>query len=82
MNLSPGWIRVLERHGHEAVHWSAVGDIRAHDDEIMAWARERGHVVFTHDLDFGSTLAVTQARSPSVLPRAAARKKLQINLEL
>jgi hypothetical protein len=32
----------------------------------MAWARANGHVVFTHDLDFGTTLALTHAADPSV----------------
>ena len=26
----------------------------------MAWARDNGHVVFTHDLDFGTLLALTR----------------------
>jgi len=33
----------------------------------MAWARANGHVVFTHDLDFGTTLALTHAAGPSVI---------------
>ena len=33
----------------------------------MAWARENGFVVFTHDLDFGTLLALTGANGPSVL---------------
>ena len=33
----------------------------------MAWARENQHIVFIHDLDFGSLLFVTNARSPSVV---------------
>jgi predicted nuclease of predicted toxin-antitoxin system len=33
----------------------------------MAGARDKGHVVFTHDLDFGTTLALTHATGPSVL---------------
>ena len=33
----------------------------------MAWAREQRHVVFTHDLDFGTLLALTRASGPSVL---------------
>lgn len=33
----------------------------------MDHARETGFVVFTHDLDFGNVLAVTQARGPSVM---------------
>jgi predicted nuclease of predicted toxin-antitoxin system len=33
----------------------------------MAWARDNGYVVFTHDLDFGTLLALTHANGPSVL---------------
>jgi predicted nuclease of predicted toxin-antitoxin system len=33
----------------------------------MQWARENDYVVFTHDLDFGTALALTQAESPSVI---------------
>ncbi len=33
----------------------------------MAWARANGHVVFTHDLDFGTMLALSHATGPSVL---------------
>jgi predicted nuclease of predicted toxin-antitoxin system len=33
----------------------------------MAWALANGHVVFTHDLDFGTMLALTHATGPSVL---------------
>jgi len=38
MNLSPMWVRVLERHGWEAVHWLEVGDPRATDRAVMDWA--------------------------------------------
>ena len=67
MNLSPDWGAVLHQAGHEAIHWSTVGSPTAKDREILAWAREREHVVFTHDLDFGAILAATDADSPSVL---------------
>jgi predicted nuclease of predicted toxin-antitoxin system len=67
MNLSPDWVAVLVEHGCEAAHWSAVGDPRADDLVIMDWARANDHVVFTHDLDFGALLALTQAESPSVI---------------
>jgi predicted nuclease of predicted toxin-antitoxin system len=33
----------------------------------MAWALANGHIVFTHDLDFGTILALTHANGPSVL---------------
>jgi len=67
MNLSPEWVGVLKSAGWEAVHWSTVGNPRAEDREIMAWARGQEHVVFTHDLDFGTLLALTRAGSPSVI---------------
>lgn len=67
MNLAPEWVAVFQGAGWEAVHWSTVGNPRAEDRELMTWARAREHVVFTHDLDFGTLLAVTQAGSPSVI---------------
>ena len=33
----------------------------------MAWASAQGHAVFTHDLDFGTALAITHAGGPSVI---------------
>ena len=67
MNLSPTWLRFLEENGFEAVHWSAAGEPTATDAAIMAWARDRGFVVITHDLDFSAILASTEARGPSVI---------------
>ena len=67
MNLSPEWVAVLKQAGWEAIHWSNAGNLRAADSEIMAWAKQNGHIVFTHDLDFGSLLALTQAEGPSVI---------------
>ncbi len=67
MNLSPMWVGFLATQKIEAVHWSQVGDPRATDAAIMAWAREHGYVVFTHDLDFSALLATSGAAGPSVL---------------
>lgn len=67
MNLSPEWVVVFARHGIAAVHWSTVGKPRAEDSVLMDWARAHDYVVFTHDLDFGAMLALTQAQSPSVI---------------
>lgn len=67
MNLSVEWVELLERAGWSAIHWSAIGDPRAEDATIMAWAATNGHVVFTHDLDFGTALALTHAGAPSVM---------------
>src|SRR6266508_4259216 len=67
MNLSPAWVRFLEENGFEAVHWSTTGEPTATDAIIMAWARDHGFVVITHDLDFSALLASTEAAGPSVL---------------
>lgn len=67
MNLSPEWITALTHRGWFAVHWSTAGDPRADDITLMAWARLNSHVVFTHDLDFGTMLALSHAAGPSVI---------------
>ncbi len=67
MNLSPDWVKVFEKYDIEAVHWSSVGDPREKDRVIMEWARAKGYIVLTHDLDFGSLLAATGVETPSVI---------------
>lgn len=67
MNLSVVWEEFLLEFGHEAVHWSQVGDVRAEDAAIMEWARTNDYCVLTHDLDSGSLLSQTQAKGPSVI---------------
>jgi predicted nuclease of predicted toxin-antitoxin system len=67
MNLSPDLVNVLENDGFEAIHWPSVGEINARDRDIMTWAKSNGYIVLTHDLDFGTILAVTQAEAPSVV---------------
>lgn len=67
MNLSPRFCQILASRGWQSVHWSDVGDPCATDREIMEWARTNGHVVLTHDLDFGAALTATQADGPSVI---------------
>ena len=67
MNLSTEWVDVFTADGWHAFHWSAIGDPRADDTDIMAWALANGFLVFTHDLDFGTALALTSAAGPSVL---------------
>jgi predicted nuclease of predicted toxin-antitoxin system len=72
MNLSPTWVEVLRTMGFEAIHWSSVGDPRAPDREILAYASSGEYVVFTNDLDFGAILAASGGSSPSVIQVRAA----------
>jgi predicted nuclease of predicted toxin-antitoxin system len=86
MNLSPLWVEFLARAGIESVHWSAVGSPRATDAEIMAFARDNGWIVLTHDLDFSALLAharagkpsVVQLRAKDVLPAACATDVIRV----
>jgi predicted nuclease of predicted toxin-antitoxin system len=67
MNLSPEWVEIFKQQDWDAIHWSEAGDIKATDKVIMEWAKERGYIVFTHDLDFGALLAATHSNGPSVI---------------
>jgi predicted nuclease of predicted toxin-antitoxin system len=67
MNLSPLWIRRLADHGIDAVHWSSIGEPSDADEVVLSWARTRGCIVLTHDLDFSAILAATAEASPSVV---------------
>ena len=67
MNIAPRWVDFLLARGFEAVHWSSVGAPTAPDSDIMAFARDGGYIVFTHDLDFSAILAATKGEKPSVI---------------
>jgi predicted nuclease of predicted toxin-antitoxin system len=67
MNLTPRWIAALTQGGHEAVHWSSIGEAGTPDPIICAYAREHGFVLVTNDLDFPRILAHTSQAKPSVI---------------
>jgi len=67
MNLSTDWVEWLVQHGHEAAHWSALGDVEAGDDELINMARSSGSVILTNDLDFGIALITVSLTEPSVI---------------
>ena len=67
MNLSPKWVAELQSRGVESIHWSGLGSASATDEELLGWCAGHGHVLFTHDLDFGAILAASKGRTPSVV---------------
>jgi len=67
MCLSPEWRATLSAAGFEAIHWSEIGSGNAPDHVLFEWAASRGFVIFTHDLDFGTLLALSKSRKPSVI---------------
>ena len=58
MNLSPDWCQVFGSNDIESLHWSSVGAVSAPDATIIEWAKSNDYIIFTHDLDFGTILAV------------------------
>ena len=67
MNLSPDQCQALGQFSIGSTHWSNVDEPTAPDKTLMEWAKNNDYIVFTHDLDFGSILAATQANAPSVI---------------
>jgi predicted nuclease of predicted toxin-antitoxin system len=67
MNLSPRWAEFLTEAGHTAHHWISIGAGNAPDIEILEYASHIGAVILTQDLDFGTILALSGSRSPSVI---------------
>lgn len=67
MNLSPALTSLIRSGGHEVLRWADQGAPDAEDAEILGCARENGYVLLSHDLDFESILAATNAQSPSVI---------------
>lgn len=67
MNLAPRWAQYLTERNWPAEHWTTLGDPKADDATIMAFARQRDYVVITNDLDFGTLLALSNEAGPSVV---------------
>ncbi|GHV51447.1 hypothetical protein AGMMS49579_06770 [Spirochaetia bacterium] len=67
MNLSPRWADFFSQNGFDAIHWSEIGLTDAPDTEIMDYAAANCYTIFTHDLDFGTMLAETGVKKPSVI---------------
>jgi predicted nuclease of predicted toxin-antitoxin system len=86
MNLAPSWVKLLHQHGHEAFHWSTLGNANAPDQSILTWATKNKAVIMTADLDFSALLATQNLSYPSViqlrvevaLPRFLGTTVLQI----
>ena len=67
MNIPLKYASLLKEKGLEVLHWSDVGNPRALDDHIMAYAKEHDFIVVTYDLDFSAILSATNDLRPSVV---------------
>jgi predicted nuclease of predicted toxin-antitoxin system len=66
-NLSPLPAAALNEHGHDAVHVHDLDLDTASDAVILRRARDDDRVVISADSDFGTLLAESHARQPSVI---------------
>ena len=79
MNIPLKYASLLREKGFDLVHWSDVGNPRALDNQIMAYAQEHDFIVVTYDLDFSAILSVTHDLKPSVVQvRATLPQAIQI----
>jgi|SRR5579884_25362 len=67
MGISMRTIAWLRQAGHDAVHLREEGLQRLPDEAVAAKAVAEGRILLTMDLDFGYLLAISRARSPSVV---------------
>ena len=58
---------LLRQAGFEAVHTAELGMAKAADEEILARASADNRIVVTLDADFHALLALSEARSPSII---------------
>jgi predicted nuclease of predicted toxin-antitoxin system len=65
--MSASAAAILRGEGVDIVHTEDVGLSAAEDDEIIEWCRNEGRTIFTLDSDFHQLLALSKARSQSVV---------------
>ena len=67
MPLSPKTVQFLKNMGQEAVRVSELGMAKSKDKEIFDYAEKNDMIILSADLDFGTILANTHSRKPSVI---------------
>ena len=65
--LSPMVAEGLRRNGHDATHVRDYALQAAEDERIFALGKDENRILLSADTDFGTLLAITRQRKPSVI---------------
>lgn len=65
--LPPRLAELLQGAGYDAIHVKALGMHAAKDEQILARALNEDRIVVSADTDFGTLLAMQDARAPSFI---------------
>ena len=67
LHISPSTVAFLQSLGHDVVRADTVLPNTASDEQIIVAARAAGRSILTQDLDFSAIIALSGARSPSLV---------------
>jgi predicted nuclease of predicted toxin-antitoxin system len=77
LHISPSTVAFLRTLGHDVLRVDAILPNTATDEEIVATARAAGRSILTQDLDFSAIVALSGARSPSLITLRLASSRVQ-----
>ena len=66
-NMPADFCQAFQQCGYFAHHVSAFGLTNTPDETIVAFARQEGFIVVTHDLDFSRIMATSKEQLPSIV---------------
>ena len=76
-NTPPSLVTRLVGMGHEARHIIRMGWASTKDRRILELAAETDEIILTHDLDFGTLLALSGSAKPSVIQFRLKRPRVE-----
>jgi predicted nuclease of predicted toxin-antitoxin system len=80
LHISPSTVAFLRTLGHDVARADAVLPKTASDEDIVTAARAADRAILTQDLDFSAIIALSGARSPSLVTlRLASSRVTHVN---